>query len=165
MKPLHSLGLFFFMLTAAASDAFACKPAKELYDLQSFLESRKSDQVVFVGRVSKAEPVEPQSTQISAQRIEFDVQKIWRGPAGKKTVTTVSRNVTTHSCSNLMDFSVKPNENWLIVGTKGRNGEVQPNPMLSTREGGHRDFQEAMRTVNTFFLNHEPSSAPLTRPN
>ena len=137
------INLLFF-----SSPADACKLGAAAYDLEEYLNENKPNQVVFVGKVVSVEVVKPSPRLLLDQKIEFEVDRWWRG-AGQKSVSVrgMVEKPTGTSCDGQFDFSVKSGEEWLIVGYI-HDGVVDPMTLLSLRIKAEAIPEDTLKILN-----------------
>jgi hypothetical protein len=132
----------------AALPAHACKLASEAYDLNAFLDARKSGQVVFIGTVTSVESLPPSEYLLVDQRFAFETTRWWRGTP-RQTISGrgyISKP-TGSSCDGHFDFSAKGGQLWLIVGNVV-GGEVRPSTLLSQQLTDGEVPQEVLRILD-----------------
>ena len=118
-------------LIRLSTEAFFCKLTASAYDLAAYLAKRSEDRVVFVGRATSIEVFNAGPRVRAAQRITFTTSKWWRGIAKATVIAEAFVRVPQGtSCDGNSDFSVGPDEDWLIVGYAS-DGVVGPSRLLS----------------------------------
>jgi len=118
------------VLGAFGVNAQACKLAREAYDLDAFLASKKPNQVVFRGRVKAVESITTADGELKHQ-IDFEVNRWWRGSVRMKVAALgFSGTMKGTSCEGSFDFAARVGEEWLVVGVE-ENNFVRPSGLLS----------------------------------
>ena len=131
------------------SQAFACKPGREVYDLDAFLASKQVDVRIFSAKVLRVK-VHSLADGVIEQEADLLLEKSWIGsPSENLVVRTVSGLMAGTSCAKTFDVEMKESERWFVVATLA-NGNLMVRPLLSQRFTSELDFEQKLKSVEKY---------------
>jgi hypothetical protein len=138
--------VFISLMFLLSSYAFACKPAREAYDLEAYLSQAKTNVYIFEARVLKVQTFEIQDG-LREQNVILDVHKQWLGARSERiNVRAFSDILGGTSCSGTFDVVMTENEDWLVIAEL-TGSTLKVMPMLSQKLNRDQNLDSKLRII------------------
>jgi hypothetical protein len=136
------------LLVFFAPNSYACKPAKEVYDLNAFLALDRPNIRIFEAKVLKVQGLN-HTDGLREQEVSLQVEKNWLGaPNEIVVVRAISGVMKGTSCERTFDVEMKEGERWFVVAEANENLVVKP--MLSQRYADSADLSLKQTVIENY---------------